>query len=223
VTLPVHERHPRAVDPHERAVRPRGTGGWEATALRYLEWVAYPALAGLAFCLLSLGVLTWLPALAALASALRRWRRDGDSRCFTGVLTAFPGFWRTLWRHALVSTAGLAALAVAIAFLAGRPEPVAIPLLAVQIGGLAAFVTYHLALAVVAAHDGAAGSPGQWRSRACAFAFGSAGRGFALLAAAVLAPVVALPLAVGPLLLGPSLAVLCGLILLERSELVGPG
>jgi hypothetical protein len=184
-------------------------------ALRYLEWVANPALAGAAFCLLALGVVTWLPALAALATALQRWRRDGDTRCFTGVLAAFPAYWRVLWRHALVATAAPAAALVAILFLAGRPEPFAIPLLAVQVGGLAAFAVYHLALAVVAGHDPAA--PATWRSRALVLGFGSPRRGLVLLAALVLAPVVGLPLVLGPLLFGPSLPVLCGLALLERA------
>jgi hypothetical protein len=182
-----------------------------------MEWVAYPALGGVAFCLLCVGVVTWLPALAALAWALQRWRRDGDSRCFTGVLLAFPRYWRALWRHAVVATAGLVALGATIVFLAGRPEPVAIPLLAVEVGGLAGFVVYHLALAVVASHDGNAG-PARWRVLALALAFGSPRRGVALLAAAVLAPVLTLPLAVGPVLLGPSLPVLFGLVLLDRAE-----
>jgi uncharacterized membrane protein YesL len=168
----------------------------------------------LAFCLLSLGVVTWLPALAAVASALARWRQDGDARCFTGVFTAFPAHWRGLWLHAVVATAGLAALVAAVVFLAGRPEPVAIPLLAVQVGGLAAFAVYHLALAVVAGDDPA----GAVRRRALVLAFGSGRRGLALLAAVVLAPVLTLPLAVGPLLLGPTLPVLCGLLLLDRAR-----
>jgi uncharacterized membrane protein YesL len=197
--------------------RERGEArGWAGAALHGLEWVAYPALGGAAFCLLGLGIVTWLPALAALAAALHRWRRDGDTRCFTGVLAAFPGYWRALWRHALVATAALAAMLVAIVFLAGRPEPPAIPLLAVQVGALAAFVVYHLALAVVAGHDPA--TPASWRARALVLGFGSPRRGLALLAAAVLAPVLALPLAVGPLLFGPSLPVLCGLLLLERAD-----
>ncbi|OZM76178.1 DUF624 domain-containing protein [Pseudonocardia sp. MH-G8] len=191
-----------------------GTRGWEGVVLRCLEFVAYPALAGLAFCLLCLGVVTWLPALAAVASALQRWRRDDDSRCFTGTLAAFPGQWRALWRHALVSTAVLAAVVVAIGFLAGRPEPAAIPLLAVQAGGLAAFAVYHLALAVVSGDD--PGGPA--RRRALVLAFGSGRRGLALLAAVVLAPLLTLPLAVGPLLLGPTLPVLCGLLLLDRAR-----
>jgi hypothetical protein len=105
-------------------------------------------------------------------------------------------------------------MVAAIAFLAGRPEPLAIPLLAVQVGGLAAFAVYHLAFAVVAGHDPAARS--SWRARALVLGFGSPRRGLVLLAALLLAPVVALPLAVGPLLFGPSLPVVCGLLLLER-------
>jgi hypothetical protein len=159
---------------------------------------------------------TWLPALAALASALHRWRRDGDTRCFTGVLAAFPGYWRSLWRHALVATAAPAVMLVAIVFLAGRPEPVSIPLLAVQVGGLAAFAVYHLALAVVAGAD--PGGRPAWRARAAVLAFGSPRRGLALLGALVLAPLVGLPLVLGPLLFGPSLPVLCGLVFLERAD-----
>jgi uncharacterized membrane protein YesL len=211
------ERRVRRLGTDDSAVRRTGEArGWAGAALHGLEWVAYPALGGAAFCLLALGIVTWLPALAAVAAALQRWRRDGDTRCFTGVLRAFPRYWRALWRHALVATAVPAAILVAIVFLAGRPEPLAIPLLAVQVGGLAAFVVYHLALAVVAGHDPAA--PASWRARALVLGFGSPRRGLALLAAAVLAPVVALPLAIGPLLFGPSLPVLCGLVLLERAD-----
>jgi uncharacterized membrane protein YesL len=206
-----------ATDERRVAVRRIGEArGWAGAALHGLEWVAYPALGGAAFCLLALGVVTWLPALAALAAAMQHWRVAGDTRCFTGVLAAFPKYWRALWRHALVSTAASAAMLVAIAFLAGRPEPLAIPLLAVQVGALAAFAVYHLALAVVAGHDPAA--PGSWRASALVLGFGSPRRGLALLCALLLAPVLTLPLAVGPLLFGPSLPVLCGLVLLESGE-----
>lgn len=198
-------------------------GGWETAALRGMEWIAYPAMAGAAFCLLCLGVVTWLPALAAMAAALDRWRDHGDSRCFTGVVAAFPGYWRALWRHAVVSTAGLAALVATAVFLAGRPEPVAIPLFALQAGALAAFVVYHLALGVVAGSDGPGHPrPARLRARALVLAFGSARRGLALLAAAVLAPAVTLPLAVGPFLLGTSLPVLLGLVLLDRATPAPP-
>jgi uncharacterized membrane protein YesL len=211
------ERRVRRIGTDERAVRRNGgASAWAGAALRGLEFVAYPALAGAAFCVLAIGVVTWLPALAAVAAALDRWHRDGDTRVFTGVLGAFPRFWRALWRHALVATAAPAAMLCAIAFLAGRPEPVAIPLLAVQVGGLAAFAVYQLALAVVAGHDPA--DAASWRRRALVLAFGSPRRGLTLLAAVVLAPVLALPLAVGPLLFGPSLPVLCGLAFLEERD-----
>ena len=217
---PSDERAVRRTGTDERAVRRNGeASGWAGAALRGLEWVAYPAIAGGGFCLLTLGIVTWLPALAAVAAALDRWRRAGDTRVFTGVLMAFPGYWRALWRHALVATAVPAAMLVAIGFLAGRPEPVAIPLLAVQVGGLAAVAVYHLALAVVAGAD-PAGRPA-WRGRALVLAFGSPRRTAALVAALVLAPVLTLPLAVGPLLFGPTLPVLCGLVLLERDQVRG--
>jgi uncharacterized membrane protein YesL len=213
--VPADERRSRRPGTDERAVRRPGEGtGWAGAALRGLDFVAYPALAGAAFLLLALGVVTWLPALAALASALHRWRRDGDTRCFTGVFVAFPGYWRAMWRHALVATVVPVAMLAAIGFLAGRPEPASIPLIAVQVGGLAAFAVYHLALAVVAGHDPAARAT--WQARALVLAFGSPRRGLVLLAALVLAPVVGLPLVLGPLLFGPSLPVLCGLLLLER-------
>jgi hypothetical protein len=142
-----------------------------------------------------LGVVTWLPALAATGNALQAWRADGDSRCFTGVLAAFPRYWRALWRHAVVSTVAVAVLVAAITFLAGRPEPVAIPLVALRAGIAAGLVVYHVALAAVAGHtpDGLAST---WRRAAMVLAFGSPWRGLALLAAAVLAPILALPLAV---------------------------
>lgn len=194
----------------------REYAAWEGAALGHLEWVACPALAGAAFCLLALGAVTWLPALAALAAALHRWRRDGDTRCFTGVLAAFPACWRALWRPALPATAAPAAVLVAMAFLAGRPEPVAVPLLAVQLGGLAAFAVYHLALAVVVGRDPAARAAR--RDCALALGFGSPRRCLVLLAALVLAPVLSLPLAVGPLLFGASLPVLCALALQDHVE-----
>jgi hypothetical protein len=210
------ERRVRRYLSDERAVRRSGGAhGWAGAALRSLEFVAYPASAGAAFCLLAPGIVTWLPALAAVAASLQRWRRDGDTRCFTGVLAAFPGYWRVLWRHALLATAAPAAMLLAIAFLAGRPEPLAIPLLAVQVGGLAAFAVYHLALAAVAGHEPAA--PATWRARALVLAFGSPRRTLTLLAALIVAPVLGLPLVLGPLLFGPSLPVLLGLILLDRT------
>ncbi|MGI5213659.1 hypothetical protein [Plantactinospora sp. CA-290183] len=202
--------------PAARRGSDRRAGGWEAVALRGLEYVAYPALAGIAFCLLCVGVVTWLPALAAVGNALQRWRVENATRPFVGVLTAFPGYWRALWRHAVVSTAVLAVLTVNGIFLAGQPEPVAIPLLAVQLGILAAFAPYHLALAVVAGRVPDGGLR-LWRGAALLLAFGSARRGLTLLAAAVLIPILTLPLALGPFLLGTTLPVLAGLALADHA------
>jgi len=57
-------------------------------ALDWLGWLASPALAGAAFCILCLGIVTWLPAPAAVGFALNRWRTDGDTRCSTGSTTS---------------------------------------------------------------------------------------------------------------------------------------
>ncbi|HEY6740683.1 MAG TPA: hypothetical protein VI076_17705 [Actinopolymorphaceae bacterium] len=180
------------------------------TALRWLAWVAYPALAGAGFVVLALGVVTWLPALAAMADTLRAWRRDGEERCFLGVFVAFPRYLRTLLPHAVVSTVVTALLAVDIVFLLGRPEPVAFLLLCGVVGLGGVFVLYHLGLAVAAACC-PEGGPDVWRRRALVLAFGSPRRTVAWLASVVAAPVLSLPVPFGPLLLGPSLPILVGL------------
>lgn len=163
--------------------------------LKWLEWVANPALAGAAFLLLSLGVVTWLPALAAAACALREWDRP-----FVGTFAAFGSAFKRLWKHAVLSTLAGAVLVANIVFLAGQPSPIAFGLLAAQVGILAAAIPYHIALAVT--QDGKA---------ALVLAFGSRKRGLLLLGAAVLAPIIALPLAVGPFLFGPTLPLLVAL------------
>lgn len=190
---------------------------WARTALRWLAWVAYPALAGAAFVVLALGVVTWLPALAAMAETLRSWRRDGEERCFVGVLEAFPRYLRTLLPHSVGSTAALALIGVDVAFLLGRPEPVAFLLLCGLLGLVAAFVLYHLGLAVAAASCPSRGI-GVWRRRALVLAFGSPGRTIAWLTSVVAAPVLSLPVPFGPLFLGPSLPILVGLALDGRGS-----
>lgn len=185
----------------------RSTRNWATGVLRALEFVANPALAGAAFCLLCLGVVTWLPALAALGHALHRWRTEDAQDCFTGVLRAFPGYWRQLWRHALLSTAVGAVLVVNTLFLVSEGSAPAVLMLGVQAGIGLAFLPYHLALGAVAGSlpDG---DPAGWRRGALHVAFGSPGRGIALLLAAVSAPVVTVFIPLGPLLLGPSLSML---------------
>ena len=175
-------------------------------ALAWLEWVANPALAGAAVLLLCLGVVTWLPALAAAATALRAWRYEGDSRCFAGTLAAFPAAFAALWRHAIASTAAIAVLLSNVLFLVNREQPIGLVLLSAQVGILVALIPYHLALAVTRA-------PGA----ALALAFGSWQRGLLLLAAALLTPLLTLPLALGPLLFGPTLPLLVALAMERKS------
>lgn len=185
------------------------SSGWP-TLLRRLEFVAYPAAAGAAFAVLSLGVVTWLPALAAMGHALQRWREEGDSRCFTNALSAFPGYWRALWRHGLLSTVAAAVLAANIVHLLGRSEPWTFMVLAAQVGIAAALVIHHVALA---AQAGLApeGSVRSWSLGALSLGFGSAARGTALLGAVVSAVLLSLVVPLGPLLLGPSIPVLLAL------------
>ncbi|WP_419999065.1 hypothetical protein [Streptomyces boninensis] len=185
------------------------TGGWERKALRLMEFVAYPALAGAAFCVLALGVVTWLPALAAAAYVLQSWRTDGVGRCFTGVFAAFPRLWRELWRESVMATAALALLAANTAFLWGRPASVGYLLLPVQLMLIAALALYCLALAVVTTTE----PPARRRRAALVFAYGTPRRGLLLLAVLVIAPLAALPIPLGPLLLGPTLPLMLGLSL----------
>lgn len=177
---------------------------------RRLEFVAYPAVAGAAFVLLSFGVVTWLPALAAMGHALQRWRADGDSRCFTGTFAAFPRYWRALWPYALTATAAVAVLAANTAHLLGRASPVAFVLLAAQAGIAAALAITVVALAACAplAPDEPATA---WARDAFTLGFGSVARGTALLGAVVSAVLLSLAVPLGPLLLGPSVPVLLAL------------
>ncbi|MEL5954161.1 hypothetical protein AADR41_05160 [Streptomyces sp. CLV115] len=180
------------------------------TLLRRLEFVAYPAAAGAAFTVLSLGVVTWLPALAAMGHALQRWRAEGDSRCFTNTFTAFPRYWRSLWRHCLASTAAAVVLAANIVHLLGRPEPWTFVLLAAQVGIVAALTIHHVALAAEAGRS-PHGTVRTWSRGALALGFGSAARGTALLGAVISAALLSLVVPLGPLLLGPSIPVLLAL------------
>ncbi|MFD7309709.1 hypothetical protein [Promicromonospora sp. NPDC059942] len=197
-------------------VRPDGSRQWSRTLLGWLEWLAHPVLAGVAFAVLCVGVVTWLPALAATAHALRAWRADGETRTFTGVFRAFGIYLRPLLVHAVASTAGLALLVVDVVFLAGRTGPAAVVLVLLALGLLLVAVPYHLALAVVAGAD-PAGTARGWVGDALWFAFGSVARGTALLGAVVATPVFSLVIPAGPLLLSASVPVLVGLVILDQT------
>lgn len=191
--------------------RTAGRGaGWEATALRIMGRVTGPALAGAAFTILCLGVVTWLPAWAAAARSLHRWRSEADDRCFVNVFTAFPGYRRRLLLHSCVATAAGAVLVANVVFLAGRQGPAALVLLAVQVGIAPVVLVYHLGLAVTAGLDPDGDAAG-WRRSAMALAFASPRRGLLLAVTAVGAPVLTLPVPFGPVLLGPTLPLLAGL------------
>ncbi|GAA1725436.1 hypothetical protein GCM10009809_21550 [Isoptericola hypogeus] len=190
---------------------------WSQTLMGWLEWLAHPVAAGAAFAILCLGVVTWLPALAATGHALRAWRTEGEGRTFTGVFRAFGTYLRPLLGHGVASTAGLALLAADVAFLVGRTGPAAVVLVMLAIGLLVAAVPYHLALAVVAAVR-PGGSLRTWAPGALWFAFGSVPRGTALLGAAVATPVFSLVVPAGPLLLCASVPVLVGLVILDQTE-----
>jgi hypothetical protein len=193
--------------------------GWERKALRAAEFVAYPALAGAALCVLALGVVTWLPALVAAATALQGWRTDGSGRCFTATLRAFPEQWRRLRREALVSTAVLLLCVANTLFLAGRGGP-ALVLLPVQALVLVAGAVYCVALAAVAALEpDAAGPP--LRRAAAAFAFASPRRALGLVGAVIVLPLAMLPVPLGPLLLGPTLPLMAALSLADPATVPG--
>ncbi|MGW1230331.1 DUF624 domain-containing protein [Streptomyces sp. NPDC001478] len=186
------------------------TSGRPALLLRRLEFVAYPVAAGAAFTVLALGIVTWLPALAAMAYGLQKWRAEGDSRCFVRTLRAFPRYWRALWRHGLASTAAGVVLAANSVHLLGRPEPWTFPLLAAQAGIAAVLIIHHVALAAEAGRA-PEGTVRDWTRGALALGFGSAARGTALLGAVVSAVLLSLVVPLGPLLLGPSVPVLLAL------------
>ncbi|MET9591751.1 hypothetical protein ABZY45_12340 [Streptomyces sp. NPDC006516] len=178
--------------------------------LRRMEFVAYPAAAGAACTVLSLGAVTWLPALAAMGHALQLWRTEGDSRVFANSFAAFPRYWRALWRHGLLSTVAAVVLVANTVYLMGRSEPWAFVVLAAQVGIGAAFVIHHVALAAEAGRA-REGSVRSWSAGALALGFGSAARGTALLGAVVSAVLLSLVVPLGPLLLGPSVPVLLAL------------
>ncbi|MCI3221835.1 DUF624 domain-containing protein [Streptomyces sp. NP-1717] len=185
------------------------SSGWP-TLLRRLEFIAYPAAAGAACAVLSLGVVTWLPALAAMAHALQRWRAEGDNRVFANAFAAFPRYWRALWRHGLASTAAAVVLGANIVYLLSRPEPWTFVVLAAQVGIAAALVVHHIALAAEAGRT-PGGSVRTWSTGALALGFGSVARGTALLGAVISAVLLSLVVPLGPLLLGPSIPVLLAL------------
>jgi hypothetical protein len=173
-------------------------------------------MAGAAFTILCLGIVTWLPALAAVGFALNRWRTDGDTRCFTGVFTGWRTYWRPLLPHSILMTIAVLIAISNLSFLAAHSGALVVTLFMIHIGLLAAAVTYHLGLAVAAGRK-PSDSAANWRRTAFRLAFTSVPRGTALLGAAIAAPVFSLVVPAGPLLLGTTVPVLVGLLVADRA------
>ncbi|MEU8221207.1 DUF624 domain-containing protein [Kribbella sp. NPDC048915] len=186
-------------------------------ALDWLGWLASPVMAGAAFTILCLGLVTWLPALAAVGFALNRWRTDGDARVFTGVFAGWRRYWRPLLPHSILLTLAAVVAVSNLMFLSGRSGPVVVSLFMVHVGLVAAGLTYHLAVAVAAGRD-PGGTAAGWRRTAFGLAFTSVPRGTALLGAAIAAPVFSLVVPAGPLLLGTTVPVLVGLVVADHTE-----
>ncbi len=198
-------------------VAARSPRRWSTGLLRGLEYVAYPATAGAAGTILALGVVTWLPALAATAYGLQSWRRDGTTRIFTEVLRGWRHYRRTLLPHSVLALVAVLVLGTNLYFLAGRSGLAAFALFLGQVGILALIVLYHLALAVCAGR-----APDQtvrqWRRWALVLAFARPGRGLGLLATAVAATILTVPVPLGPLLFGASVPLLYGLYMADQDE-----
>lgn len=188
-----------------------------------MDGLAQPALAGIAVSLLGIGVVTWLPALAAAASRLDRWRREGDPAVFTGTFSEFVPLWRLLWRPAIGVGVALVIIVLDIGFLAGRPEPWAHALAAVLVGVGIALVTWAVALAVVCGTVVLADdeqSAGDERTDdavrldrvpwAAALTLGFGRPGGLLIIVALLAGFLLIPTGIGPFLYGPTIPLLVG-------------
>ncbi|WP_203964631.1 hypothetical protein [Actinocatenispora thailandica] len=199
------------------ATAQRAPRRWSTGLLRALEYVAYPAAAGAAGTILSLGVITWLPALAATAYGLQAWRRDGTTRVFGEVFRGWRRYRRVLLPHSALGTVAALLLAANLWFLSGRTGLAAFALFAGQVGIAVLAVLYHLALAVCAGrrpNDGAAA----WRRAAAVLAFARPSRGLGLLATAVAATILTVVVPVGPLLFGASVPLLYGLYLADHDD-----
>ncbi len=79
---------------------------WERTLLGALTYPGNIILGSVAVLVLSLGVITALPAAIALARAFARWTADGDDKVFTNTFREFASTWRR--------TLGLGVIAVVV-------------------------------------------------------------------------------------------------------------
>lgn len=136
------------------ATRPGGTR-WED---RLLAAMAYPmnlAAAGLAALILSLPLVSAVPAGIAAARAMNGWLRDGDSAVFTATFREFRATWRRSLPLGVAAVVACAMLAVNAAFLGDQltsaPGPVALVLTAATVPVSIAVALLLLAIPVAAA------------------------------------------------------------------------
>ena len=118
--------------------------------LRALEYPTNLALSNLAWVVLALPVLTLLPALVALATALDRWLRHDEQRPFLGTFAAFLPALRRLWALSLVAVVLGGAMVVNLAFLASREGNVAVLLTGLQVPFALAYLAVLTALVPLA-------------------------------------------------------------------------
>ena len=98
------------------AARPR----WEHKLLTLLRYPANLMFAGLAATILSLGVVTALPAAVAASRAMSGWLRDGDDTVFTTTFAEFAATWRRTLPLGVGAVAVVVVLAANTAFLWDR-------------------------------------------------------------------------------------------------------
>lgn len=195
----------------------RDRSTWASPVLRALEWVAYPAMAGLACSIVMLGVITWLPALCATARALRRWREDGDGSVFINVFRSVPRYWRC-WRTG-ATLSGLAGVLLVCnsVFLVRQGSLPALALMVVQLFLLVALWNFLTWLAVYTCREESPTPRSSLRRIAFAAAFGRPS-GWLPVIVGVTVLVVLLPTAIGSLAYAPSLCLLIAQTLITHHQ-----
>jgi uncharacterized membrane protein YesL len=140
---------------------PRPAAARARLSARLVGWATWPytlVVVGVAVLVGSVGVLTWFAALTAGVRAVRGLLVDGDDR----VWRSFWAAYRTdLPRRVRIGAVLLAVLAVVVLnamFLHGRPDPVAVPLLALNLAWSAVWVVMTAVAAQLCArrHPGSA-------------------------------------------------------------------
>lgn len=137
-----------------QAGRPGGRpGGWESRLLAALVYPTNLAAAGIAAFLLSLLVVTALPAAIAAARALNAWQVDGETAVFTRTFREFARTWKRSWLGGVLAALAGALLVVDAAFLTdqlAQGSSIAIVLLAATVPVAIALALLLLAIPVAA-------------------------------------------------------------------------